>query len=729
MHNDAGYIPGSRWFKFDCHVHTPASHDYGRGDESQKTISPKDWVRTAMEAGLDCVVIADHNSGDWIDKLQTENRNIGRMEQKPAWYKDLTLFPGVELTVSDSSSRVHLLAVFDPSQDSRKITAVLGACGINEGFGDAEQTSSARGFSDVVKAITDAGGIAVPAHIDGPKGLLENVATLTPETEKSLERISGAEFCDIHKFDAIGCPNLRKAVDRLAKLAGSDAHTPEEIGKHTSWIKMNNPDIDGLTLALMDHEFCVKNQVEDPNGPPDIYLSRLTISDMAHCGRIAPMVLSLHPHFNAMIGGRGTGKSTLLESLRIAARRENELDAFTKLKEELQRFTQGQNGPKKSRGVMLENTEILLEIQRRGETFQLRWRNDGAGEVLEQNIQGNWQAVDIGDLTHRFPIKIYSQKQIHELASNPRGLLEIIDHAPGVNRREWDRRWEDKKSEFFQSMEQYRTLLRKLSEASQIRTRLKDVENDLKQYEDKGHGEILKAYQKRSQQKGSLPGDQVFDSLCTGLKSLAETAVLPDFQEELFDKNDSAVEALRSIHEATALELEAVETALVGLADKVEALKKKRNRQIKESSWNRSLNACVQTYQDLVKEYEEKESRISISLYGDWVRERNRLQGQLKSLEAIQKEKEALKSKIEACLATFLDLRRELIEKRQTFIQEVIGTSAYVRMELVPFGDINGVEEEYREILGLEEPRFKNDIYDPGEGRGILNALHNWEAP
>ncbi len=33
MHN-LGY-PGSRWLKFDFHAHTPASDDYGRGEQSE----------------------------------------------------------------------------------------------------------------------------------------------------------------------------------------------------------------------------------------------------------------------------------------------------------------------------------------------------------------------------------------------------------------------------------------------------------------------------------------------------------------------------------------------------------------------------------------------------------------------------------------------------------------------------------------------------------------------
>ncbi|MDP3113880.1 MAG: hypothetical protein Q8M98_03795 [Candidatus Cloacimonadaceae bacterium] len=56
---------GARWWKFDIQTHTPASDDY-----PIKTDSPEEWLIAYMKAGIDCVAITDHNSGDWVDKLK-----------------------------------------------------------------------------------------------------------------------------------------------------------------------------------------------------------------------------------------------------------------------------------------------------------------------------------------------------------------------------------------------------------------------------------------------------------------------------------------------------------------------------------------------------------------------------------------------------------------------------------------------------------------------------------
>jgi len=718
---------GSRWWKFDFHTHTPKSGDFGRGDESLKNIHLEDWLQKAMEASLDCVVVTDHNSGGWIDVLKAKNKELQESDDKPEWYKELTIFPGAEITVSDSSNRVHLLAVFDPSCDSQKITGVLGACGITDGHGDEKHTATQElGFIGVVRKITDANGIAIPAHIDGSKGLLNGVTSLTPELEKSLKAVTAAEFCDLHKFDNAEI-SLKKAVDRLAKVAGSDAHKPDEIGKYSSWLKMTSPSIEGLRLALMDHEFCVKNQESNPNHKPDIFLSELMISSMRHCGRVngQPLRLPLHPHFNAIIGGRGTGKSTVLESTRIVSRRDEDLKTEApRLKEELDRFMK----LSQHKGVMLNDTEINLSLHRRGKDYKLCWRQDGSGPVLKEKTDDGWGEIEAGNHKERFPISIFSQKQINELASNPRGLLEVVDRTPDVNRHEWKSRWDSVKSEFLQLRERRRELQRQLSEEPSLRTKLSDVENDLKQYEEHGHGEILKQYQKRSQQKNSLPDNKLFDDLSAKIKEAASVAEFPAFPDQLFEQEDDTSSEIKAIHEHTASELNKCKDALLKIAEQIESIKTIRASNIAQSKWQLALQSSIDGYDALVKEYEEKKSQLSLSLYGDWVQQRNQLQEQLTKLAGIKKEKDEVEKKIEDKIKSLEALRLELLEKRRTFIENVIGASAFVRMDLIQFGDVSSLESDYRSILGIDGDTFKSSVLDRDDQRGILWELFNWES-
>ncbi|MGD9506517.1 MAG: TrlF family AAA-like ATPase, partial [Syntrophobacteraceae bacterium] len=465
----------------------------------------------------------------------------------------------------------------------------------------------------------------------------------------------------------------------------------------------------------------------NPIGAPDIFLSGLTVESMTHCGRVegSPLTLRFHPHFNAIIGGRGTGKSTALEAIRIALRRDQELAAEApRVKEKLDRFMKSS----RDKGVMLDSTEILAEVHRRSGDFRLRWRFDGAGAVLEEKHGNDWLANDAGDVKSRFPVSIYSQKQINELASNPRGLLAIVDRSREVDRAEWAARWEMLKSRFLQMKERQRELLRQLSVEPDIRAKLRDVEGDLRLYEEKGSGDILKQYQKRSQQKNGLSMDSVFDDLAAGMRKLAEDAEFPDFPSYLFDEADEATAEMQSIHEGAAKNLQQMALTLKALADGVEKWKGERHAQIEASQWGRSLQASVDAYTSLLKEYEEKKSPLSLSAYGEWVQQRGQLRRQLEGLGALRKEIESLDGQIEEAKGNFVALRRELLGKRQSFLDKVIGNSPLVRMELAQFGDVSTLEEEYRNLLNLDADKFGSSILDGDGGRGVLYDLRNWEA-
>ena len=160
---------GARWWKFDFHAHTPASSDYGKGSQQQelRQQSPKDWLLAYMRAEVDCVAVTDHNSGDWIDRLKTAIEEL--KADPPSDYRELFLFPGMEISVHGG---IHLLAIFDPSKTSSDIDALRGAVGY-QGTPGGSDGVTLKSFVEAVGEITSAGGISIPAHVDGENGLFQ----------------------------------------------------------------------------------------------------------------------------------------------------------------------------------------------------------------------------------------------------------------------------------------------------------------------------------------------------------------------------------------------------------------------------------------------------------------------------------------------------------------------------------------------------------------------------
>ena len=256
-------MSNNKWWKIEFHVHTPASNDY-----KEKSTTEEDILKAAMIARLDCLVITDHNCGDWIDRIKAKNREMQLINPKPDWYHELVIFPGVEISVGNNASHIHLLAIFDIICDTKKITSILSECGITDGFGDPLYTATNTGLIETVEKIENAGGMAIPAHIDDYNGLAYEATNLSEKLKIYLGKFTAAEFNCFDAFDHAE-KQLRDAIGNLAKLRRSDAHHPENIGNKPSWIKMNRPTFSQLRLALSNHGYCVKSQDEDPNHLPN----------------------------------------------------------------------------------------------------------------------------------------------------------------------------------------------------------------------------------------------------------------------------------------------------------------------------------------------------------------------------------------------------------------------------------------------------------------------------
>ncbi len=77
MRANISNIVGGKWWKVDFHLHTPASYDYGHGDDRQKDTSPVDFLKACRSKGLDCIVVTYPNYGKlWMNLRRLLQMNI-----------------------------------------------------------------------------------------------------------------------------------------------------------------------------------------------------------------------------------------------------------------------------------------------------------------------------------------------------------------------------------------------------------------------------------------------------------------------------------------------------------------------------------------------------------------------------------------------------------------------------------------------------------------------------
>ncbi len=695
---------GSRWYKFDFHTHTPASSDYKKPEETET-----DWLKALMTEEIDCVAIADHVSGEWVNRLKATYAALDPSEE---WYRPICLFPACEITVSTGQSRVHILAIFDPDCNSAKISAILGQCGITEGHGDAEATCATASIDDVIDIVHSADGIAIPAHIDRAKGLLHEVKKTNQEIKRWLKKLEAAEFIDLKFLDNVN-PELAEDCSHLAKIQGSDAHECARLGKRSSWIKMSQPSIHGLRLALHDHSFCVENCSDDPNSIPDLYLKSLKIEKMQHCGRRPgkPAIFNLHPLFNAVIGGRGSGKSTFIESLRLALGRENEVSDLEQIREEVQSFIEG---------VTNERTEICVDLQRREESFQSVWKRSCPPYI--NKFDGESWVADNGKPEDRFHVSLYSQKQINALASNTNSLLEIIDRSNEVNYSAWKYRFETKLNSFLGLCRDVRQLQARLDNRGTLESQRDDLNSDIESFEKGGHKDIFNAYQLYSLEKQKVESSANVESFIATIDSMLSE----EFLELSLTKNDEEksdyISELEDIQTTFKNDLSAIKAQLESLKESVTKAKKKREEAIRKSSWFTKGIDISEQYERVVQEYADKGEELNPQQYEAWLSQRNEINAQLAELDRVEEDLSRKIGQRNVMLKRLYALRRQLQRKRQKFIEKVIGDNRYVKMKLSPFSNKNNAEDQFRMHIGVPN-RFDTSIYQDDQENSLLYKL------
>lgn len=501
--------PGARWWKFDFHTHTPASKDtdaWQRAKGTADELTAEQWLLKYMSAGIDCVAVTDHNSGAWVDKLKTAYASM-RIDP-PEGFRELHLFPGVELSVNGG---FHLLAVFNIDATSSDIDSLLGKVDYSGTKGDSDGVTR-RSAADVVQAVLDAGALPIPAHADASKGLLQlktegsTQSALDHQTIELLLSNPGVLAMEVLTPATPKPSAYTQAKLNWAEVIGSDCHTfrgPAVPGSRYTWIKMAKPSLEGLRLALLDGQGISVRRSDDvepfsPFDRPEHFVEAIEVADARFMGRSGkPTRLEFNPYFNAVVGGRGTGKSTVVHSLRLAFRRERELDASGDPSETFTRF----NRVAKSRnelGGLLAATNIKITLSRDGIRHRLLWQQDGQGQNVEDWVEGEWINSENQAVTERrFPIKLFSQGQIAALAGeSQQTLLKVIDDAAETAGAK--DLLESAASGFFSTCAKLRELSVSLKGRDALNQSLQDVQRKLARFESSGHAEILKSYQRTS---------------------------------------------------------------------------------------------------------------------------------------------------------------------------------------------------------------------------------------
>ena len=682
---------GSRWWRVDFHTHSPASHDFG----SQSERDAQDWecwIKAVRDAEIQAVAITDHNTAEGISKLQQAAASV---EDAPV------LFPGVEITASDG---VHLLLLMDPDCKQQHIDALLSKAEIPV---DKRGAETARSLLSIEKILGECGGdtLIIGAHVNTDAGLLQEHDGQQRIAVLRHQNLAAVEVLPNKDIDESWLDGSRSEIKRrLPQVWASDGHDFNELGRRFTWVKMTRPNLEGLRLALLDGApSSLKTELDDPNVHADLAIESITVDKGKFIGRSEPITVEFNPWLNAIIGGRGTGKSTLIDFCRKTLRREAELDRSDSSEEgSLRSLFERRMRVSPSRrveGLLTDGTRVEVVYRKNSERFVLSWDQKGSVRPIAR-LDGDERIPEEGDIRERFPVRIYSQKQLFALAQDPNALLAVIDDSEIVGGAGLKRQITQMETRYLSLCAEARAAYKQADGLPTLRASHAEVRRKLDILEGGGQAQALNEYRKRRQQNETWRA--ILEAASQAVESVGDSAAelsVADLNIGADAEDDPAQASLMRMHEKLRRTVAHLESRVRESVEQTRREIDKIDKGADADQWRAAVKTSENEFQRVSSQLAE-EGISAPNEYGDLLEQAAELKREIESLEKEQKRAEELESEAAKTLTEYRRLRCELSNKRRNFAREMSGER--IRVEIDEYANSKNLAEELSEILGIE---------------------------
>ncbi len=313
---------GAAWRCVDLHLHTPGVHSFRlpagideRNKADREQIADR-YVERLQAAGIEVAAITDYQGvrTDWFSLIRERATGI-------------TVLPGAELSIDNVGKGLHLLLICDPETDSERITAAIRHLDkqsrpLFEGRTPHTDLGLRDQLDEAIRTIRkELSCVVVAPHANDTNGILK---VWGPKKTAELVRdglLDAIDHCEgaIASLRGTGVLSTEQ-LDSLACTLSGDPKSLDEVGTKTTtdgrprltWIKLSAVTASALRLALHDPRTRVLTKKPEPARHPRI------LSMEVQGGFLDGLTLRFNDDLSALIGGRGAGKSAVLETLRYA---------------------------------------------------------------------------------------------------------------------------------------------------------------------------------------------------------------------------------------------------------------------------------------------------------------------------------------------------------------------------------------------------------------------------
>jgi DNA repair ATPase RecN len=629
-------------------------------------------IAACQETGTEAIGVTDHY------RVQ---ESVGLVQAARA--AGLFAFSGFEAVTKDG---VHFLCLFDPDKDN-VLERMIGECGIHD-----TKASSPTGNLDSLELLASAkkwGASCIAAHVGAEGGLLKKLSGQTRVnvwTSPDLLACALAGPIDQAQENIRSILENKDAAHRrdspVAIINASDINGPEDLKNAgaSCLIKMSNVSVEALRQAFLDPQSRIRL-----NSDPPLEKHAEFLAMTWEGGFLRDTSVHFNGDLNVLVGGRGTGKSTMIESMRYVL-------GLDPLGEEARKAHEGV-----IRHVLRPGTKVSLLVRshkpsERCYTIERSVPNppivkDEAGEVLTLSPRDV-----IAD------VQVFGQHEISELTKSREKLTllleRFVEREPTLLGRK-----AKLKLELERSRSRIVDVRRETKAIGERLAALPGLEETQKRFKEAGLEERLK------EKSLLIREDRVFATLAERLEPVR--TIYNDLVEGL--PIDAAFVSPRALEgPPNAAILAEIETILGTLSTKLKATAGQLAKSLADadsaiaktkSTWSEHRKVIEETYEKLLRELQK--SKIDGAEF-------IRLRQQIEELRPLRDRIEVLKRD----LATHEAQRRKLLSEWQDLkdgeYQQIQNAAKKVsrklrervRVEVTMAGNRDPLEQSLREVGG-----------------------------
>jgi chromosome segregation protein len=422
---------GAHFYKCDFQVHTPRDINWNGpecvADEDRQRYAAA-LIQACRDRDLKAIAITDHHDMafvPWIRRAAIEETD--RLGNQLPVEDRIAVFPGMELTLGVPC---QALILFDANLPDDMFSFATTALALTPNQASESRTAQTERLHRIeslkhLKSELDKYDFLRDRYIVFPNVTNEGKSSIlrTGLAGKYTEMPCVGGYLDggEEKLTA-GIQNILAGRDRnwgnkrVACFQTSDNRRADhrDLGRVSTWVKWATPTAEALRQACLAQESRVSQQ---PPQLPSVVATGMSVSNSSFLG---PIELELNPQYNALIGGRGTGKSTILEYLRWAL-----CDQPPGIADEDTPNYQAR------RSRLIEST-----LKPVGATVDIKFQVNGVPHLVRRNSQDGTLHIKISDSELRsctedevrtlLPIQAYSQKQLSDVSVRVEELIRFV---------------------------------------------------------------------------------------------------------------------------------------------------------------------------------------------------------------------------------------------------------------------------------------------------------------